>query len=110
MCNLFVELPLFNYIAISVNRWPYGPVVIVAPFNFPIEIPVLQLFGALFMGNKVLLKADSKVAVVMEQALRLFHACGMPLEDVDFINCDGPVMHKILLESNQRMLQVLNTE
>ena len=34
-------------------RWPYGPCVIISPFNFPIEIPVLQLFGALFMGNKV---------------------------------------------------------
>ena len=35
-------------------RWPYGPCAIISPFNFPIEIPVLQLFGALFMGNKVL--------------------------------------------------------
>ena len=34
-------------------RWPYGAVAIVAPFNFPLEIPVLQLMGSLFMGNKV---------------------------------------------------------
>jgi 1-pyrroline-5-carboxylate dehydrogenase len=26
-------------------RWPYGPVVIIAPFNFPLEIPMLQLMG-----------------------------------------------------------------
>jgi 1-pyrroline-5-carboxylate dehydrogenase len=32
------------------HRWPHGPVAIVAPFNFPLEIPVLQLMGALFMG------------------------------------------------------------
>ena len=25
----------------SSYRWPYGPVGIVAPFNFPLEIPVL---------------------------------------------------------------------
>eukprot|EP01040_Poterioochromonas_malhamensis_P019387 gene19387-22889_t len=30
-------------------RWPFGPVVIIAPFNFPLEIPMLQLMGALFM-------------------------------------------------------------
>lgn len=84
-------------------RWPYGPVTIITPFNFPIEIPVLQLFGALYMGNKVLLKVDSRVSVVMEQALRLFHECGMPIHDVDFVNCSGPVMHKILMESNPRM-------
>lgn len=53
-------------------RWPYGPVVIIAPFNFPLEIPIMQMMGALFMGNKVLLKCDSKVAVVMEQVGIIF--------------------------------------
>lgn len=86
-------------------RWPYGPVVIIAPFNFPLEIPLLQLLGALFMGNKVLLKADSRVSVVMEQMLRLLHACGLPTTDVDFINCDGHVMHQLLLKAQPRMTQ-----
>ena len=25
------------------HRWPYGPVALITPFNFPLEIPVLQL-------------------------------------------------------------------
>eukprot|EP01035_Chromulina_nebulosa_P018150 gene18150-23804_t len=84
-------------------RWPYGPVTIITPFNFPIEIPLLQLMGALYMGNKVLLKVDSKVSVVMEQALRLLHECGLPKEDVDFINSEGSVMHQLLLSAKPRM-------
>ncbi|KAI4326650.1 hypothetical protein MLD38_031940 [Melastoma candidum] len=84
-------------------RWPYGPVAIVTPFNFPLEIPVLQLMGALYMGNKPLLKVDSKVSIVMEQMLRLLHYSGLPVEDVDFINSDGRVMNKLLNESNPRM-------
>ncbi|PWA55898.1 aldehyde/histidinol dehydrogenase [Artemisia annua] len=84
-------------------RWPYGPVALITPFNFPLEIPVLQLMGALYMGNKPVLKVDSKVSIVMEQMLRLLHACGMPAEDVDFINSDGPTMNKLLLEANPRM-------
>lgn len=36
-------------------------VAIVTPFNFPLEIPLLQLMGALYMGNKPILKVDSKV-------------------------------------------------
>lgn len=36
-------------------------VAIITPFNFPLEIPVLQLMGALYMGNKPILKVDSKV-------------------------------------------------
>ncbi|CBJ33088.1 Aldehyde Dehydrogenase [Ectocarpus siliculosus] len=116
-------------------RWPFGPVAIVSPFNFPlgeqpsnegtsvyqvlvaglvdsvvmaylcIEIPVLQLMGALYMGNKVIFKTDSKVSVVMEQTLRLFHHCGAPVEDVDFINCDGPVMHGVLTSAQPRVTQ-----
>lgn len=86
-------------------RWPYGPVTIIAPFNFPLEIPILQLMGALFMGNKVLLKCCSRVSIVMEQALRMLHQCGLPAADVDLINCDGPVMHQILLQANPRMTQ-----
>jgi 1-pyrroline-5-carboxylate dehydrogenase len=84
-------------------RFPYGPTALIAPFNFPIEIPVLQLFGALFMGNKVLLKGDSRVSVVMEQALRLFIDMGMPMSDVDFINTKGPVMHELLLAAQPKM-------
>lgn len=121
---------------------------------------MLQLMGALYMGNKPLLKVDSKVAVVMvrdaraedvaaaaagrvcvlvsplafpfrlqsmsaarfsfltrlsvclpswptfclqEQFLRLLHACGLPATDVDFINTDGPTMHKLLLKAQPRM-------
>eukprot|EP00250_Pteridium_aquilinum_P010411 c19365_g1_i3 orf=191-1822(+) len=80
-------------------RWPYGPVAIITPFNFPLEIPVLQLLGALYMGNRPVLKVDSKVSVVMEQMWRLLHECGMPHTDADFLNCDGPTMHKFLLEA-----------
>lgn len=76
-------------------RFPFGPVNIIAPFNFPLEIPVLQLLGALMSGNKVLLKADNRVAVVMEQFIRLLIESGMPPSDVDFINCDGPTMEHL---------------
>ncbi|XVF54269.1 hypothetical protein PTKIN_Ptkin05aG0167100 [Pterospermum kingtungense] len=84
-------------------RWPYGPVAIITPFNFPLEIPVLQLMGALYMGNKPVLKVDSKVSIVMEQMMRLLHYCGLPTEDVDFINSDGKIMNKLLTEANPRM-------
>lgn len=37
------------------------------PFNFPLEIPALQVLGALFMGNKPLVHVD--------------HRCASPLPD-----------------------------
>ena len=76
-------------------RWPYGPVVVVAPFNFPLEIPALQVMGALFMGNRPLVKVDSKVSVVFEQFLRLLIDSGLPPEDVDLIHCRGRDMGRL---------------
>ena len=77
-------------------RWPYGPVVVVAPFNFPLEIPALQVLGALFMGNRPLAKVDSKVSVVFEQFLRMLVACGLPPEDLDLIHCRGRDMGRLI--------------
>lgn len=86
-------------------RWPYGPVALVAPFNFPLEIPCLQLMGALIMGNKPTVKVDSKVSLVMDQFLRLLTHCGMSPKDVDFINCDGPVMGQLIDQGPYRLTQ-----
>ncbi|MFA5831278.1 MAG: aldehyde dehydrogenase family protein [Candidatus Paceibacterota bacterium] len=76
--------------------WPFGPVVIIAPFNFPLEIVILQLMGALFMGNKPLVKSATTVAVVLDQFMVLLHHCGLPKEDVDVIHCSGSVMNELL--------------
>ena len=70
-------------------RWPYGPVVIVAPFNFPLEIPALQVMGALFMGNRPLLKSATTVDIVIDQFVRLLIHCGLSPNDLDFIHCSG---------------------
>lgn len=89
----------------SGHRYPYGPVAVVAPFNFPLEIPVLQLMGALYMGNKVVIKAAEKTAMVLEQWLRFMHHCGAPKGDVDLIHCSGRVMNELLLRAPLRMTQ-----
>jgi len=87
------------------HRWPYGPVAIVTPFNFPLEIPVLQLMGSLYMGNKPVLKPSEQVSIVMEQFVRLLHHCGMDTRDVDLLNCKGPVAQKVIVDTPVRLTQ-----
>jgi 1-pyrroline-5-carboxylate dehydrogenase len=79
--------------------------MIISPFNFPLEIPVLQLMGALFMGNKVCLKPAEKVGFVMELFLRLLHECGLPKSDVDLLNSVGPVAGELLQRADVRVTQ-----
>ena len=87
-------------------RWPFGPVVIIAPFNFPLEIPALQVMAALFMGNRPLVKVDSKVSVVFEQFLRLLIQAGLPPTDVDLIHCSGSEMGKLLDKAKDHIRMV----
>jgi len=86
-------------------RWPYGPVTVITPFNFPLEIPALQFMGALFMGNRVLLKNDSKTSMVIEQFVRLLHECGMPKTDLDLIHCAGSTMGELVDRAPIRLTQ-----
>jgi 1-pyrroline-5-carboxylate dehydrogenase len=84
------------------HRWPFGGVALITPFNFPLEIPALQLMGALFMGNKPLVHVDHRVSIVMDQLLRLLHACGMPAADADLLHGRGPAMGSVLAAASPR--------
>ena len=87
-------------------RWPFGSVVLIAPFNFPLEIPVLQFMGALFMGNRPLVKSDSKVSIVFEQFLRMAIHCGLPASDTDLIHCDGANMDQLIKKGKEHIRQI----
>ena len=58
-------------------RWPFGAVAIITPFNFPLEIPALQLMGALFMGNKPLLHVDHRHVGLGFRATGNIWTCGL---------------------------------
>lgn len=84
-------------------RMPYGGVSVITPFNFPLEICALQTCSALFMGNRPTVHVDRRVAIVMEQFIRMLHHVGLPAEDIDYIYCNGPVMNKLMVDGHSRM-------
>src|SRR4030066_1835277 len=77
-------------------RWPHGPVAVITPFNFPLEIMTLQTMGALYMGNKPVLKQATTTSIVAEAFVRLLLHCGMPAQDLLLIHCGGQVMEKLV--------------
>ena len=46
------------------------------------------------------MKCDTRMAVVMEQFLLFSQSCGMPLEDVNFLNCSNQQMEYVLDHAN----------
>eukprot|EP00922_Rhytidocystis_sp_ex-Travisia-forbesii_P010666 GHVS01015624.1.p1 GENE.GHVS01015624.1~~GHVS01015624.1.p1 ORF type:complete len:564 (-),score=64.88 GHVS01015624.1:327-2018(-) len=86
-------------------RWPYGAVGVISPYNFPLEIPVMQFLGALLTGNKPIVKTEATQGMPVEQFIRFLHQCGMPVTDMDFINTRGPVMGQLVEQAQLRLLQ-----
>lgn len=51
------------------------------------------------------MKCDPRVAVVMEQFLYFTEACGLPLNEINFLNCSNQDMEYIIENANFRVLQ-----
>jgi len=62
--------------------------------------------GALFMGNRPLVKVDSKVSVVFEQFVRMLIACGLSPDDVDLLHCRGARMGELIDSAADRIRMV----
>ena len=55
-----------------------GPVVCIAPWNFPLAIFVGEVSAALAAGNPVLAKPAEQTPLIAAHAVRLFHRAGVP--------------------------------
>lgn len=52
-----VKTPPFQYVAKSyIQPEPYGNVLVIAPWNYPVQLLLLPMIGAIAAGNTVLLK------------------------------------------------------
>jgi aldehyde dehydrogenase (NAD+) len=93
-----VPTPLFFQPAKSyIVPEPYGVVLVIAPWNYPFQLAVVPILGAIAAGNRVVLK-PSEVATHTEQLLKsLIPACINP-EYVQ-VECGGPDVSRILIDS-----------
>ena len=57
---------------------PVGPVVAIAPWNFPLAIFAGEVAAALAAGNPVLAKPAEQTPLIAFEAVRLFHRAGVP--------------------------------
>ena len=59
-------------------REPFGVVLIIAPANYPLLLPGVQILQALAAGNGVLIKPAPSCAVAVEQLMQLCIQAGVP--------------------------------
>ncbi len=66
---------------------PRGVVLVVAPWNFPIAIPVSGVVSALAAGNAVLLKPAPEAEGCGAEIIRHLHAAGVPPDLAQLVPC-----------------------
>ncbi|MDB6029989.1 MAG: aldehyde dehydrogenase [Verrucomicrobiales bacterium] len=78
---------LFGHSA-EVQRVDWGVVLIIAPANYPILLPGVQLLQALTAGNGVLLKPGPGGSAAARAIVRLLEASGLPADLVEILSED----------------------
>ena len=66
-----------------------GVFVCISPWNFPLAIFIGQVAAALAAGNAVLAKPAEQTPIIASEAVKLFHAAGVPVDLLHLLPGDG---------------------
>jgi acyl-CoA reductase-like NAD-dependent aldehyde dehydrogenase len=80
-----------------VHRVPWGVVGVIAPWNYPLSIPIYEISAALIAGNCVVFKTAPETQPVGELVARIFERAGLPAGVFNLVNLDGPVAGETML-------------
>jgi len=90
-----VRTPILHFLAFSyVTKQPYGQVLILSPWNYPLQLAFVPLIGAVAAGNCVVLKTSQQVPncnVVIEKIISQ-----LPRELVLMTNGDHSISEHLL--------------
>jgi aldehyde dehydrogenase (NAD+) len=79
-------------------RVPLGVVGIIAPWNFPVAIPIWKIAPALIYGNTVVFKPAQETAVTAAKLMECFEEAGLPAGVVNMVCGSGSVVGQALAE------------
>lgn len=89
---------LDGVLAFSVRR-PLGPVAVIAPWNFPFNVPCRKVTPALMAGNTCVFKPATLTPDVGAEFVRLFEDAGLPAGVLNFITGSGSEIGSALVNN-----------
>lgn len=81
-----------------IKREPYGVVLAIGPFNYPLFIPAAKVIPALLAGNAVLLKPASADPLAAILFIRVLELAGFPGESVQLLTIPGRLMDGVVAD------------
>ncbi len=79
-------------------RTPFGVIGIVAPWNYPLGIPMHEIVPALLAGNTVVFKTAAETQMVGRKIEQMMKAIDLPDDVFIYLNIPGSQISSILLE------------
>ncbi len=90
----------------AMTRWvPYGLTAVIFPFNFPLEIPALQMVGALVCGNAIILKPSELGGLVLNAFVDILLQAGCPTHVFSVIHGIGREVQMLVTDPRLRLVQ-----
>ena len=83
----------------TLYRVPWGVVGIIAPWNYPLGIPMHEIIPALLAGNAVVFKTAPETLPVGFKIADLLRLAGVPQGVFTHVHIDGPVCGDLWLEA-----------
>ena len=74
------------------SRVPLGVVASIAPFNFPLMVPLWTIPNALALGNCMILKPSELVPLSAQRIALLLAEAGLPAGVFNIVNGDGEIV------------------
>lgn len=90
------SLLIFNKRSV-VHRLPWGVIGVIAPWNYPLSIPMHEVIPALLAGNVVLFKTAPETLPVGALMTEMLHTSGVPDDVFQHVIADGPLLSECWL-------------
>ena len=82
----------------TVNHMPIGVVGIIAPWNYPFSLAMIDALAAIMAGNSVVLKPDLQTSWSALHAVRLLELAGLPEGVMTVVTGEGETVGKALVD------------
>jgi RHH-type proline utilization regulon transcriptional repressor/proline dehydrogenase/delta 1-pyrroline-5-carboxylate dehydrogenase len=107
-CRYYAHLAETQFAAPETLRGPVGETnrlslhgrgvfACISPWNFPLAIFTGQIAAALAAGNAVLAKPAEQTPLIAAEAVRLFHAAGLPVDVLHLLPGEGATVGQALV-------------
>ena len=86
------------------RRFPLGPILAIAPFNFPLNLVLHKVAPALAVGNSVVLKPAPQTPLTSLLLAELLRDAGLPEDALRVVHCSVPLAEKMVRDDRFEMV------